>query len=77
MPPDSAGLTVVTGSAEFGFADGLEVGHAGGVRDACGATYKIKLTSWDMANAREQAIADFRAALAADPARPLPELTDA
>src|ERR1043166_10203785 len=35
---------------------------AGGFTDTCGHTYTIKLTVWDMANSREQAITGLRKA---------------
>ena len=35
---------------------------AGGFTDTCGHTYTIKLSVWDMANSREQAIAGLRKA---------------
>src|SRR5262245_27195512 len=35
---------------------------AGGFTDTCGNTYTIKLSLWDMANSREQAIAGLRKA---------------
>src|SRR5712692_1240810 len=35
---------------------------AGGFTDTCGNTYTIKLSVWDMANSREQAIAGLRKA---------------
>jgi branched-chain amino acid transport system substrate-binding protein len=35
---------------------------AGGFTDTCGNTYTMKLTVWDMANSREQAIAGLRKA---------------
>src|SRR5262245_28759374 len=35
---------------------------AGGFADTCGNTYTIKLSVWDMANSREQAIAGLRKA---------------
>ncbi len=39
-----------------------QINDANGFRDTCGNTYTMKLTSWDMVNSREQAIAGLRKA---------------
>ncbi len=39
-----------------------QINDANGFRDSCGNTYTLKLTSWDMVNSREQAIAGLRKA---------------